>query len=155
MTTSIIRKYGGRWNAVEIIFLAFRWPQAQHRRNKRVYRSVCRRVTPRFPPHSSNQPAFIAEPDIAGIWAFRLPGISWYAEDMEITVEVPDDHAAPLLPPGEDPARAALEALALQAFRERRLTGFQVRMLLGISSRYELDGVLKEHAIEKYTAEDF
>jgi len=26
---------------------------------------------------------------------------------------------------------------------------------LGISSRYELDGFLKEHAIEKYTAEDF
>jgi hypothetical protein len=87
--------------------------------------------------------------------AFGLPGISWYAKNMEITVKVPDDFAAPLLPPGEDPARAALEALALQAFRERRLTGFQLRTLLGIASRYELDGFLKEHAIEKYTAEDF
>jgi hypothetical protein len=38
---------------------------------------------------------------------------------MEITVKVPDDFAAPLPPPGEDPARPALEALALQAFRER------------------------------------
>ncbi len=74
---------------------------------------------------------------------------------MQITVNVPDDLAAPLLPPGEDPARAALQALALQAFRERRLTGYQLRTLLGISSRYELDGFLKEHAIEKYTAEDF
>jgi hypothetical protein len=74
---------------------------------------------------------------------------------MEITVTVPDDLAAPLLPPGQDPARAALRALALQAFRERRLTGFQLRTLLGISSRYELDGFLKEHGIEKYTAEDF
>lgn len=74
---------------------------------------------------------------------------------MEITVNVPDDLAAPLLPPGQDPARAALQALALQAFRERRLTGFQLRTLLGISSRYELDGFLKEHGIEKYTAEDF
>jgi hypothetical protein len=87
--------------------------------------------------------------------AFGLPCISWYAKNVEITVKVPDDFAAPLLPPGEDPARAALEALALQAFRERRLTGFQLRTLLGISSRYELDGFLKEHAIEKYTAEDF
>jgi hypothetical protein len=74
---------------------------------------------------------------------------------MQITVNVPDDLAAPLLPPGEDPARATLEALALQAYRERRLTGFQLRTLLGIPSRYELDGFLKEHAIEKYTAEDF
>ncbi len=74
---------------------------------------------------------------------------------MQITVNVPDDLAAPLLPPGEDPARAALQALALQAFRERRLTGYQLRTLLGIPSRYELDGFLKEHAIEKYTAEDF
>ena len=74
---------------------------------------------------------------------------------MQITVNVPDDLAAPLLPAGEDPARAALQALALQAFRERRLTGYQLRTLLGISSRYELDGFLKEHAIEKYTAEDF
>jgi hypothetical protein len=31
---------------------------------------------------------------------------------MQITVVVPDDLAAPLLPPGEDPARAALQALA-------------------------------------------
>jgi hypothetical protein len=27
--------------------------------------------------------------------------------------------------------------------------------VLGISSRYELDGLLKEHKIEKYTIEDF
>ena len=74
---------------------------------------------------------------------------------MQITVTVPDELAAPLLPPGQDPSRAALQALALQAFRERRLTGYQLRTLLGISSRYELDGFLKEHATEKYTAEDF
>ena len=74
---------------------------------------------------------------------------------MDIIVTVPDDLAAPLLPPGQDPARAALQALALQAFRERRLTGFQLRTMLGISSRYKLDGFLKEHGIEKYTAEDF
>ena len=74
---------------------------------------------------------------------------------MDIIVTVPDDLAAPLLPPGQDPARAALQALALQAFRERRLTGFQLRTLLGISSRYKLDGFLKEHGIEKYTVEDF
>jgi hypothetical protein len=74
---------------------------------------------------------------------------------MEIRLEIPDEFAPPLVPHGQDPARAALEALALEAFRERRLTGYQLRMLLGIPSRYALDGFLKEHRIEKYGAEDF
>ncbi|MGO9271317.1 MAG: UPF0175 family protein [Terriglobia bacterium] len=68
---------------------------------------------------------------------------------------LPDDLAAPLLPPGQEPARAVLEAIALEAYRQRRITGYQVRVLLGIPSRYELDGFLKEHQVEKYTAEDF
>ncbi len=74
---------------------------------------------------------------------------------MRITVTVPDELVAPLLPPGQDPASAALEALAIAAYRQRRLTGYQLRSLLGIPSRYELDGLLKKHRIEKYTAEDF
>jgi hypothetical protein len=74
---------------------------------------------------------------------------------MRITLEIPDELAVSLSPDGQDPARAALEAIALEAYRERRLTGFQLRSLLGISSRYELDGFLKQHRIEKYTAEDF
>jgi hypothetical protein len=53
------------------------------------------------------------------------------------------------------PARAALEALALEAYRERRLTGYQVRQLLGIRSRYDLDGFLKEHQVYDYTIEEF
>ena len=73
---------------------------------------------------------------------------------MHVTVEIPDELAATLAPAGRDPARAALEAIGLEAYRERRLTGYQLRMLLGIRSRYELDGFLKEHRVEKYTAED-
>jgi hypothetical protein len=74
---------------------------------------------------------------------------------MQITVTVPDELVAPLLPPGQDPASATLEALAIAAYRQRRLTGYQLRSLLGIPSRYELDGLLKKHRVEKYTAEDF
>jgi len=59
-----------------------------------------------------------------------------------------------MLPSGTDPARASLEAPALEAYRERRLTSFQLRTLLGIQSRYELDGFLKKHRIEKYSIED-
>ena len=74
---------------------------------------------------------------------------------MQIILEIPDDLASTLAPPGRDPARAALESFALEADRERRLTGYQLRTLLGISSRYELDGFLKEHRVEKYTTQDF
>jgi hypothetical protein len=74
---------------------------------------------------------------------------------MQITLEIPDNLALPLVPPGQDPARAALEAFGVEAYRQRRITGYQLRCLLGIPSRYELDGFLKEHRVEKYTAEDF
>ena len=63
--------------------------------------------------------------------------------------------AAPLLPDGQEPARTALEALALEAYRQRRITAFQLRTLLGIPSRYELDGFLKQHEVYDYTIEDF
>lgn len=37
-----------------------------------------------------------------------------------------------------------------------RITGLQLRTLLGIPSRYELDGFLKHHGIMlEYTIEDF
>jgi hypothetical protein len=72
---------------------------------------------------------------------------------MQITVTVPDDLS--LLPPGLEPARAALEAIGLEAYRERRITAYQLRLLLGIPSRYQLDGFLKQHGVYDYTTEDF
>ena len=74
---------------------------------------------------------------------------------MEIIVSIPDALATPLIPPGREPSRAALEALALEAYRERRLTGHQLRTLLGNPSRDQLDAFLKEHQVEAYTREDF
>jgi hypothetical protein len=74
---------------------------------------------------------------------------------MQITLEIPDELAATLAPPGQDPARAALEAMALEAYRQRRITGYQLRTLLGIPSRWDLDAFLKQHQVEKYTLEDF
>ena len=74
---------------------------------------------------------------------------------MQIILEIPDDLAPTLAPHGQDPARAALEALGLEAYRQRRMTGYQLRTVLGIPSRYEFDGFLKEHHVEKYNAEDF
>lgn len=74
---------------------------------------------------------------------------------MPVTITLPDDLAAALLPPGQEPTRAALEAIALEAYRQRRITSYQLRRLLGIESRYELDGFLKEHEVYDYTTEDF
>ena len=73
---------------------------------------------------------------------------------MQVTVEVPDDLAAALNLNDRDPAGAALEAMALEAFRERKLTGYQLRTLLGIPSRFDFWNFLKERQIETYTVED-
>jgi hypothetical protein len=44
-------------------------------------------------------------------------------------------------------ARAALEAVALEGVRSGKLTVSQARRLLGIESRYEMDGFLKAHGV--------
>ena len=51
--------------------------------------------------------------------------------------------------------RAALETLALEANCERRMTGYQLRALLGIARVTKFDAFLKEHKVQKYTANDF
>jgi hypothetical protein len=66
---------------------------------------------------------------------------------MQVTLEVPED-LAPLLGERSDGlARAALEAMALEGLRSRRISVAQARRLLGIGSRYEMDGFLKAHKI--------
>jgi len=75
---------------------------------------------------------------------------------MTITVEIPDEFVGQLVPPGQEPSRQALEDMALEAYRAHRLTGVQLRRLLGIPSRYELDGFLKKRGVWlEYTLEDF
>lgn len=41
---------------------------------------------------------------------------------MQITLEIPDELATSLALPGQDPSRAALEPLALEVYRQRRIT---------------------------------
>ena len=73
---------------------------------------------------------------------------------MQVTITVPDELAALTLVDG-DPARGIMEATALEAYQERRITAYQLRTLLGIPSRFELDAFLKQHRVETYSAEDF
>ena len=45
-----------------------------------------------------------------------------------------------------DPARVALEALAIEGYRSEKLTHYQASQLLGLS-RFEFDGFLKDRNI--------
>lgn len=66
---------------------------------------------------------------------------------MQVTVNIPDDLAAQLIPAGQDPARAVLEDALVQAYRENRISGPQLMQVLGIETRDELDGFLKSHQV--------
>jgi predicted HTH domain antitoxin len=75
---------------------------------------------------------------------------------MQVTVEIPDDMAKRLTQAGQDPARAALEAVAIEGYRSGALSAYQTRRLLGFETRYELDGFLKAHNVweHAYSLED-
>jgi len=70
---------------------------------------------------------------------------------MQITVELPDD-----LVQHADPAREALEALAIEGYRSGALTPYQTRLLLGFRTRDRFNGFLKEHEVweHSYSLED-
>jgi hypothetical protein len=68
----------------------------------------------------------------------------------------PTPLAERLAGPGRNVSRAALEALAAEAYRGHRLTGVDVCRLLDIPSRNDLDAFLKNHGVPlDYTVEDF
>ncbi len=52
---------------------------------------------------------------------------------MDDPLDIPDDLAAQLTAPGQELSRAALEALALEAYRRGALTQLQVGQMLGLS----------------------
>jgi predicted HTH domain antitoxin len=72
-----------------------------------------------------------------------------------VTLGLPDELSKALASPGGDLSRAALEALATEAYRERKISHSQLRRLLGYETRMEVDGFLKDRGVElEYTAED-
>ena len=74
---------------------------------------------------------------------------------MTITVEIPEELAGQLIAAGKDPARAVLEAIALEGYRSERLTTAEIRRLLGFETRMEVDAFLKEHGVFlPYTEDD-
>ena len=79
-----------------------------------------------------------------------------YTESVKIWLDLPDAAVKQLAEEGRDLSRAALEALAIDAYRMNRLTGYQLCRLLEIPSRDDLDEFLKRHGVPlEYTIEDF
>ena len=74
---------------------------------------------------------------------------------MQITIELPEDIAVGLESKWKDLPRAALESLALEAYRSCALTAAQLRRLLVFETPMQVDAFLKEHEIFDLTAGDF
>lgn len=74
---------------------------------------------------------------------------------MVVELQVPDDIAEKLVKKWIDLPRCALEALAVDAYRERVLTAYEVQRLLGLSSRWKAEEILKRSGADLgYTEED-
>jgi hypothetical protein len=74
---------------------------------------------------------------------------------MQITLELPEDIAQGMESKWKDLPRAALESLALEAYRSRAITATQLRRLLAFETRMQVDAFLKEHEVYDFTAADF
>jgi len=66
---------------------------------------------------------------------------------MQVRLDVPEDVAKQFAAEPGGITRAALEALAIEGVRSGKLTVHQARQMLGIASRYQMDGFLKEHGV--------
>lgn len=78
------------------------------------------------------------------------PAIPRHNEAVQLTqvhLEIPEDLAALLAKDPVSLSRVALEALAIEGVRAGSLSVSQARRLLGIESRFEMDGVLKNHGV--------
>ena len=63
---------------------------------------------------------------------------------MIVTLDIPDEIASHLTAAGQDISRAAMEALALEAYRRGSLTQLHAGQLLGLS-RIETEDFLAQH----------
>jgi Uncharacterised protein family (UPF0175) len=68
------------------------------------------------------------------------------SRNMEVTLHIPDEIAKRLSATGAGVSRRALEAIALEGYREQTLTPHQVSEMLGLS-RVETEDFLGEHHV--------
>jgi hypothetical protein len=68
-------------------------------------------------------------------------------DTQTVDVHIPAELAERFGGPGPALDRQALEALALVAYQTGTLTAYELRLTLGIETRYELDGFLKARGV--------
>lgn len=74
---------------------------------------------------------------------------------MDVTVQIPDDLAKRLSASGNDLSRRALEGFSLEEYKGGHISKTELRRLLGLETRYELDGFLKAHNVfDEVTIDD-
>jgi predicted HTH domain antitoxin len=72
-----------------------------------------------------------------------------------MNITIPDPIAESLAAEGQDPARAALEAIAIEGYRSDRLSEYEVQQLLDFSYFEQVHGFFKEHGVYlHYSMED-
>ncbi|HUB46779.1 MAG TPA: UPF0175 family protein [Acetobacteraceae bacterium] len=70
---------------------------------------------------------------------------------MNVVRPIPDELAERLTAAGDNLERRALEAFGLAEYQAGHLTHFELRQLLGMPTRFELDAFLKQHGIDDGT----
>jgi predicted HTH domain antitoxin len=74
---------------------------------------------------------------------------------MNVTISLPQDVADIFLGNGGDLEREILEAMALEGYREGKLSQAQVRKMLGLATDMQTDEFLKAHQVYlEYDLED-
>jgi hypothetical protein len=75
---------------------------------------------------------------------------------MEVTVHIPDTIGKRLGKDADAVPGWLLEKAGLEAYRSREIRGYELRLMLGLKSRLELDTFLQAHGVYfAYTDEDF
>jgi Uncharacterised protein family (UPF0175) len=75
---------------------------------------------------------------------------------MEVTVHIPDSIGERLGKDAEAIPRWLLEKAGLEAYRSGEISGYELRLMLGLPSRLALEAFLKTQGVYlEYTEEDF
>ncbi len=79
---------------------------------------------------------------------------NWYSSSMQVVFDIPDMLAQQFAAAGKEPACAALESLAVEAYRTGLLSEAEVRRMLGLETRMEVHALLAAHDVPlRYTEE--
>lgn len=72
--------------------------------------------------------------------------------EIALNLTIPDDVAADIQNGGNTPlARRLLELAALQAYQSGLITKYQVQIMLGFESRFEVDALFKTYDVRDHS----